>query len=304
MRWLPLLALLLGISAAAGRAAEAPAKGRIVYPRQVGTGYRLHIMNADGTGDRELPGQTANVNYFPSWSPDGKRIAFTSSPAVGEEQLQVSLINADGTNLRSLNGPSQRAGLPAWSPDGKQLAFAAGDQRPQVYVSDAEGNGIRRLSPEEGAGFAPFWLRDGKRIGYSKFAEQPQGRIVLVGADGTGEETLPPQEGLLLAGPNALSPDGKTLLFVSMDMATRKGSLRSWTFEGGVENRIIDVEQPDPQIQGLPLPAWAPDGKSYLLNLPTDKGTALFRISADGNQKTRLTPEGVNCLAGAWTAAE
>ena len=142
MRWLIPAVLCLAAAAPAPRAADAPG-GSIVYSRSDGGRFLLHVMNADGSGDRLLPGQTAQVNLFPSWSPDGKRIAFTTAPAVNAPTHGVALINADGTGLVDLPVPSMRAGLAAWSPDGKQLAFISGEEIPAVYVCGADGNGQR-----------------------------------------------------------------------------------------------------------------------------------------------------------------
>jgi len=303
MRRLSLLAFTVLVFGAAVWAADSPG-GKIVYPRKEGEGFKLHVMNADGSGDHLLPGQSAAVNVFPTCSPDGKRIAYMSGPSLTEEQFHVSLIHADGAGETTVSGNSQRAGLPAWSRDGKQLAFAGGDQKPNIYVADADGNGMKQVNPADSGGFGAFWMPDGKTIGYTRFAEGKKASLVLAKLDGSGEETLVEGgEGLVLAGSNALSPDGKRLLFISFapnNEGGQKAALRMWDFEAKGDSLLLEFEIEQKHIQGIALPAWAPDGKSFLLSMKTEKGSGLFRISDDGKTKTRLTPEGVDCLSGAW----
>ncbi|HTE19458.1 MAG TPA: hypothetical protein VK689_13900 [Armatimonadota bacterium] len=300
MRWLSLFALALMLSAATSHAADTPG-GQIVYPRKEGEGYKLHIMNADGTGDRLLPGQTSAVSAFPAPSPNGKRIAYMAAEKVQPDRHQVCIINADGTGLVTVNTPSMRAGMPAWSPDGKQLLFSAGDQRPNVFLADADGNGARQLNPEGTGAFGGFWMPDGKRVGYTRFSEGAMtAKIVLVNVDGSGEEPVTSGDALAMAGASSLSPDGKKLLYLSMDPSTMKASLRMWEFATKAESVLMDVDAGGESLEKFPLPAWAPDGKSFLIALKTDKGMGLFSVSEDGKTKTRLTPDGVDCLTGAW----
>ena len=60
------------------------------------------------------------MDYWPAWSPDGKRIAFTSNR---DGNYEIYVMNADGTGLRNLTQPPGAGQLRAWSPDGKRLAF-------------------------------------------------------------------------------------------------------------------------------------------------------------------------------------
>jgi Tol biopolymer transport system component len=289
------------------RAADQP-RGKIVYPRKEGAGYRLHVMNADGTNDRELPGQSQPVNVFPSWSADGKRVAFTAMTEPNANQHQIYLIGADGADSTMVNANSQRAGLGGWSPDGKQFAFSAGERRPEVWVGDANGANARRVSPEGAGGFGPFWMRDGERIGYTQIvAGEEKSKLVTVKTDGSGEEPVGPDGGFVVAGPNAVSPDGKllaTLVLNPMPGGDMKMGLHVWSFAEKTDNTVTELALASGAgfAVGFSPPAWSPDGKWLLAASKTDQGTGLFRFSLDGKEKVRLTPEGIDCLAGAWTA--
>ena len=107
---------------------------------------------------------------------------------------------------------------------------------------------------------------------------------------------------MLLAGGNAVSPDGKRLAFVVLDVRGRKGTLHTFDLANKLDTVVTPFESPSPYFAALPCPAWSPDGRSLLVPMGTEKGTGLFLVSDDGKQQKRLTPEGMDCFAGAWTA--
>src|SRR5688500_13899906 len=133
MRWLAATLAILGLAAQGLPAADE--QGKIAYTRKSGDRYVIHVMDADGTADKELGGQTANANLFPTWSPDGTRIACMSGDDAGRPPYRVSVLRADGTGGVSLDGPNAINGRPCWSPDGKQIAFSSGGgDVPGIYV--------------------------------------------------------------------------------------------------------------------------------------------------------------------------
>ena len=58
--------------------------------------------------------------YWPTWSPDGRRIAFTSNR---DGNYEIYIMNADGTGQSNVTNHPASDNYPAWSPDGHKLAF-------------------------------------------------------------------------------------------------------------------------------------------------------------------------------------
>ena len=93
-------------------------------------------MNTDGTNQTNISNNDSDEMY-PSWSPDGSKIAFASHKIEGGH---IYVMNADGTNQTRLTNNDQLDGTnyaPSWSPDGSKIAFASyiGDNW-EIYVID------------------------------------------------------------------------------------------------------------------------------------------------------------------------
>jgi Tol biopolymer transport system component len=94
---------------------------RLVRPARV----ELFIMNADGSNQRQIT-HLGGANFGPSWTPDGKRIVFSSNyknPRSGNFDLY--LIDRDGGNLEQLTFDESFDGFPMFSPDGTKLVWAS-----------------------------------------------------------------------------------------------------------------------------------------------------------------------------------
>ena len=78
-------------------------------------------MQRDGTRVRRLT-ESPTSDLHASWSPDGKRIAFTSTR---DGNYEIYLINADGTQLRRVTNHPERDDFAIWHPDGQRLLTIA-----------------------------------------------------------------------------------------------------------------------------------------------------------------------------------
>ena len=176
----------------------------------VGADARIHLINADGSGDTAI---TAGPADAPAWSPDGTRLAF-----VGDSGIY--LMNADGSGVVHLIAGGTE---PAWSPDGRRIAFAMSSQ---IAIANIDGSGFAFLSAKpadfsDGPGdFSPAWSIDGSRIAFvrSPAPDSDPSLIYVMRVDvpfvATAWTFLPNGGGCASSSP-AWSPDGQKLLFWS-----------------------------------------------------------------------------------------
>jgi Tol biopolymer transport system component len=196
---------------------------------------------------------------FPSVSPDGRRVAFSTVGARGTWVMQV--LNADGSRVQ-LTPEGSHDIAPSWSPDGSRIAFLSRhpDDGDEIYVMNADGTGRVRLTrgPLQMPGI-PAWSPDGSRIAYAWVdvsPELPSTGIYVVRPDGTAPVRISP---LMAPVPDlqrpAWSPDGRRLAYLDL-------------LEGAVW--LLDADGSN--SERLPLGmwaanlAWSPDGEHIAFN--------------------------------------
>ncbi len=169
----------------------------------------IFAVNSDGSGLFNLTNHR-RTNAWPSWSPDGKHIAFI---AWRYEVTDIYVANTDGSGSRNLTQTSlddqyrgdYPTGFPAWSPDGRQIAFLRGGY---LYSINTDGTRQVRLSNRLINFEGPAWSPDGKRIAFVSDDE------VLITIDPDGTNPIELHSHVYNAVRPAWSWDGKWIAFV------------------------------------------------------------------------------------------
>jgi TolB protein len=177
------------------------------------TDFDIQTVHVDGSRRRTLAG-SRQYELNAQWSPDGRRLSYSSYPHTGEgdEWLnsRIWTVAADGSD-RTMLGLGNGA---RWSPDGKHLVFAAPTETSDgdLFVMNSDGTGRRRLVVSEELEQAADWSPDGKEILFTRF-DRSGAAVMVMSAEGTNIRKLTRSSGFDIAA--AWSPDGTKILYTS-----------------------------------------------------------------------------------------
>src|SRR5258706_3437119 len=231
----------------------------------------------------------------PTWSPDGKWIAYMSDYD-GDEQWDIFLVSPKTGQVVNLTNTREIAEeSPAWSPDGRYLAYMVKPKTSSVFeidVYDTLQREVKHLTTgtaNDRMNVSPIWSKDGKFIVYTQ--EQSKGtdsNVFMVDVASTQSTLLTPHERERLHSVNDDSADGKHVLITSnaangyqnaglLDIATKKIQWLTedkWEVSGG---------------------SFSPDGRHLTYTANVDGNTDIYLYDlATGKAKSLPLPKGLN----------
>ena len=239
----------------------------------------VYLMDYDGYGNRAFT-RDNSISLFPSFSPDGKRLAYVSYRSGFPN---VVIRGEDGLILGSTQFKATTTS-PSISPDGRIVFSSSKDgSGMDLYVANGDGSGAKRLTNSRKAvNISPRWNpKTGQEIAFiSDRGGNPQ--IYLIGADGTNERPLLTPGGQMDSP--AWSPDGRFLAF-------------TWDGGGGNFNiHLADIASG--QVLRLTRegrnesPAWSPDSRHLAFQSNRTGRWEIWAMHIDGSEQRQLTRTG------------
>ena len=194
---------------------SASGKGKLIsgLPGAAANDNDIFLLNVDDFLSKKSPARNITnspeaVDDDPDWSPDGKKIIFTSH-AVTDDQTnsataEIYVIDAKGKGKpRRLTNNTEEERAPDWSPDGKLILYSCRKGEIvegrlfgtfELCVMNADGSGQKRITNNRVAELTPSWSPDGKQIFFQRAVGGLFAQLFTINADGTGEKqlTFPP----------------------------------------------------------------------------------------------------------------
>lgn len=276
----------LSTSRSGGKETETPT-GTLSFLTTRDGNFEVYSMDASGQNVKNLTRNKA-LDFWSSWSPDGKHILFYSNRDGNNE---IYVMDADGNNQRNLSRHPSNDYLPTWSPDGKRIAFTSDRDHKsrEIYVMNADGSNISRLTSNEEFEEVPTWSADGEKILFTRQIKEPgdtshaaNGEIFMMDADGKNEKRLTIKKGFDSGG--RFSPDGKRIAFY--------GPTEDKNFEIFIMNsdgsNMTNLTQ---DILEDYSPSWSPDGTWIAYSSGTSAQYDVWIIHVESRKKIRLTSE-------------
>jgi len=269
--------------------------------------WTIWSMNPDGADKKQLTSNDV-ISGWPSWSPDGKEIAYWSWDVMTNTG-DIWKMNADGSSKVKLTNDGSFKGPPMWSPRGDRIAYTSDlTGNIEVYVINTDGTGNRQITtghpPEYFVETRVTWHPDGERLYYQVCTFPiPKGTYTIIPKDvafveifminvDTGEEAnLTPK---LHENVRSVSQDGKKLACISL----RSNNYGLWVMNSdGTDHTRLTFDN-----FGDRAPRFSPDGQKIVYwSIAYGNQPDIWMINVDGTGKTRLTTSPYQEVYPSWS---
>lgn len=292
------ICLVVTLVPSVAHAAFSGSNGRVAFVRfTFETDPEIFTINADGSNRVRLT-RNGSGDTSPTWSSDGRWLAYECHVENGQVTGEICVMRADGSRKRQLTSGPSGSRYPSWSPDGRRLVYVRvvdkgtqeqPDIRYDLFTMRRDGTGRTRITTDERFKQMPQWAGDGSRIAYavSTGVDSDAYDIMTVTPSGKRIRNLTNTPDVFESAPTWSPRSGSIAFDRYVDAADPVTDPDGWQIfrmkrDGTGERQLTSGDA------GLDLgPAWSPDGRKIMFARDDD----LFKMNADGSRERRVTGE-------------
>ncbi len=281
-----------------------PDGSKIVFSREAQYPVQLWVMNSDGSGQIQLTTSPVGC-YNPRYSPDGQMIVFGRAPATATSgplpPAEMVVMNADGSNLRTVLSDPQGDIIPSW----QWLAHPA-PPGPPTNVTATGGRGAARVS------WTPSWYDGGAGVRSFTVTAMPGGATVTVPPWNTAATVLGLADGTTYTFTVAASNiSGPGLQSAASNPVTGTAGYNGRIAFERTQSGNSDIWSVNPDGSGLTQlttdpaadwePVWSPDG-THIAFASSLSPTGIYIMNADGTGAHLVaSPAGLQPFSLSWS---
>jgi Tol biopolymer transport system component len=257
-----------------------------IFPQGTTTVVCIATDSSGNTGQCTF---SVTVTVAPS-QPD--RIAFES---LRDGNLEIYVMNADGTSPTRLTFNPAVDANPAWSPDRTKIAFTSlRDGNLEIYVMNADGSNQTKLTSNPAIDDDSAWSPDGSKIAFWS-SRNGNAEIYVMNADGSNQTRLTFNSKADIQ-PD-WSPDGSKIVFASNRDGLFNVDIYVMNADGSSVTRLTSNSALDDS------PDWSPDGTKLVFtsNRTGQLDFEIWVMNADGTNPIRLTSDAHTSLQPSWS---